>query len=109
MSRIQPRHADVDARFAFGENWREVLNHIDDQRIEIAEKALQSLLGQQRLDGQTFLDVGSGRGLSSRAGRPLGGRVHSFDYDPQSVACTQALRDRYCPGDAQWVVEQGSI
>ena len=109
MSGIQSQHADVDARFSFGENWREFLHHIDDQRIEIAEKALQSLLGQQRLDGLTFLDVGSGSGLSSLAARRLGGRVHSFDYDPQSVACTMALRDRYCPGDALWVVEQGSI
>jgi 2-polyprenyl-6-hydroxyphenyl methylase/3-demethylubiquinone-9 3-methyltransferase len=34
--------------------------------------------------------------------------VHSFDYDPQSVACTGELRRRYCPADAQWTVERGS-
>jgi SAM-dependent methyltransferase len=100
---------DDDTRFSFGENWREFLEHIDDQRIEIAEKAILSLLGQQRLDGLTFLDIGSGSGLSSLAARRLGARVHSFDYDPQSVACTQALRSRYCPDDAEWMVEQGSI
>jgi len=36
-------------------------------------------------------------------------KVYSFDYDPQSVACTQELKRRYFPGDADWVVEQGSV
>jgi len=34
--------------------------------------------------------------------------VHSFDYDEDSVACTQELRRRYFDGDDQWIVEQGS-
>jgi len=34
--------------------------------------------------------------------------VHSFDYDPNSVGCTQELRRRYFPNDPQWIVEQGS-
>src|SRR5215213_1120252 len=100
---------DDDTRFSFGENWREFLEHIDDQRIEIAEKAILSLLGQQRLDGLTFLDIGSGSGLSSLAARRLGARVHSFDYDPQSVACTQELKRRYFPEDSDWTVEEGSV
>ena len=36
----------------------------------------------------------------------LGARVVSFDYDPQSVACTAELRRRYFPGDAEWKVEE---
>src|SRR5215213_3823179 len=99
---------DDDTRFSFGENWREFLEHIDDQRIEIAEKAILSLLGQQRLDGLTFLDIGSGSGLSSLAARRLGARVHSFDFDPQSVACTRELRRRYFNDDPNWAVEEGS-
>jgi 2-polyprenyl-6-hydroxyphenyl methylase/3-demethylubiquinone-9 3-methyltransferase len=35
--------------------------------------------------------------------------VYSFDYDPQSVACTWELRRRYFAGDAQWAVEEGSV
>jgi 2-polyprenyl-6-hydroxyphenyl methylase/3-demethylubiquinone-9 3-methyltransferase len=35
--------------------------------------------------------------------------VHSFDHDPQSVACVAELRRRYSPGDKEWVVEQGSV
>jgi len=48
--------------------------------------------------------------LSSLAARRLGAaRVYSFDYDPQSVACTQELRRRFFPGDAAWTVSQGSV
>jgi 2-polyprenyl-6-hydroxyphenyl methylase/3-demethylubiquinone-9 3-methyltransferase len=67
------------------------------------------MLGVERLDGVTFLDAGSGSGLSSLAARRLGARVHSFDYDTKSVASTQALRDRYSPGDPAWNVERGSV
>ena len=66
------------------------------------------LLGLERLDGLTFVDVGSGSGLSSLVARQLGARVHSFDYDPQSVGCTTELRRRYFPDDPDWVVERGS-
>jgi 2-polyprenyl-6-hydroxyphenyl methylase/3-demethylubiquinone-9 3-methyltransferase len=56
-----------------------------------------------------FLDVGSGSGLFSLAARKMGAMVHSFDFDPQSVACTQELKKRYFVDDDQWVVEQGSV
>jgi 2-polyprenyl-6-hydroxyphenyl methylase/3-demethylubiquinone-9 3-methyltransferase len=36
-------------------------------------------------------------------------RVYSFDYDPQSVACTQELKRRYFEDDADWRIEQGSV
>jgi O-antigen/teichoic acid export membrane protein len=49
----------------------------------------------------SFLDIGSGSGLFSLAARRLGARVRSFDYDPQSVACTAELRRRYFPDDAE--------
>jgi 2-polyprenyl-6-hydroxyphenyl methylase/3-demethylubiquinone-9 3-methyltransferase len=35
--------------------------------------------------------------------------VTSFDFDPQSVACTSELRQRYFPEDEGWVVQQGSV
>ncbi len=98
-----------DRRFGFGENWKSFLAELDDARIAEAEKSLQWLVGRQRLDGVRFLDIGSGSGLSSLAARRLGARVFSFDYDPQSVECTTALRDRFFPGDPDWRVEQGSI
>ncbi len=95
-------------RFEFGKNWLRFLSMLDDARIEHSERALQEMLGQGRLAGATFLDVGSGSGLSSLAARRLGAQVRSFDYDPRSVACTEELRRRYFPGSADWRVEEGS-
>jgi 2-polyprenyl-6-hydroxyphenyl methylase/3-demethylubiquinone-9 3-methyltransferase len=95
-------------RFEFGGNWARFLAVLDEERIAAAERALQQMLEVRRLDGVRFLDIGSGSGLSSLAARRLGARVHSFDYDPQSVACTMELRRRYFPADTQWTVERGS-
>jgi 2-polyprenyl-6-hydroxyphenyl methylase/3-demethylubiquinone-9 3-methyltransferase len=47
--------------------------------------------------------------LFSLAARRLGARVFSFDYDPQSVACTAELRRRYFPHDGAWKIETGSV
>jgi 2-polyprenyl-3-methyl-5-hydroxy-6-metoxy-1,4-benzoquinol methylase len=95
-------------RFAFGENWARFLRVLDEERIAAAEQALQAMLELPRFDGLRFLDIGSGSGLSSLAARRLGARVHSFDYDPQSVASTTELRRRYFPGDIDWTIERGS-
>ena len=67
------------------------------------------MLNTNRLDGRTFLDIGSGSGLFSLAARRLGAHVHSFDVDPQSVACTRELRQRYFPADPDWTVDTGSV
>jgi 2-polyprenyl-6-hydroxyphenyl methylase/3-demethylubiquinone-9 3-methyltransferase len=95
-------------RFAFGANWRRFLDQLDDDRIAQAEESLKALLGVSTLTGQRFLDIGSGSGLFSLAARRLGAQVRSFDYDPESVACTAVLRDRYFPGDREWTVDRGS-
>ena len=79
-------------RFAFGANWARFLSVLDEDRIVEAEKSLQTMLEVQDLKGKTFLDIGSGSGLFSLAARRLGASVHSFDYDPQSVACTAELK-----------------
>jgi 2-polyprenyl-3-methyl-5-hydroxy-6-metoxy-1,4-benzoquinol methylase len=95
-------------RFEFGGNWASFLSVLDNERIAAAERGLQRMLQVERLDGKAFLDIGSGSGLSSLAARRLGARVHSFDYDPQSVACTSELRHRYFSNDDGWTVERGS-
>jgi 2-polyprenyl-6-hydroxyphenyl methylase/3-demethylubiquinone-9 3-methyltransferase len=99
----------MTAPFAFGENWLAFASAITDQQIEEAEQALIALLGERNLEGRRFLDIGSGSGLTSLVARRLGASVHSFDYDPQSVACTAAVRDRLRPGDPHWHVEHGSV
>jgi 2-polyprenyl-3-methyl-5-hydroxy-6-metoxy-1,4-benzoquinol methylase len=108
---VTPTHAVQVARgerFEFGENWRRFLEHVTAERIAAAEQSLCTMLEVPALEGRTFLDIGSGSGLFSLAARRLGARVFSFDYDPQSVACTLELRRRYFDSDPDWRVEEGS-
>ncbi len=96
-------------RFQFGENWRLFLKTLDDDRIEHAVSSMRKMLDVETLAGRTFLDIGSGSGLFSLAARRLGAKVVSFDYDPESVACTETLRERYYPGDPGWSVRVASV
>jgi 2-polyprenyl-3-methyl-5-hydroxy-6-metoxy-1,4-benzoquinol methylase len=96
-------------RFEFGKNWEQFLSVLNDERIAEAEKSLKQMLEVEDLKGKTFLDVGSGSGLFSLAARRLGAEVHSFDYDPHSVACNIELKRRYFPSDMDWVIEEGSV
>lgn len=96
-------------RFSFGSNWAAFLKTLDAERVQTAENSLRVMLGVTDLKNRTFLDAGSGSGLFSLAARRLGAIVHSFDYDPDSVACTKVLRDRFFPGDESWRIDEASI
>jgi len=97
-----------EVRFGFGDNWQRFLRGLTPERIERAEASFRQMLGRDRLDGERMLDIGSGSGLSSLVGWRLGAAVHSFDFDPLSVACTAELQRRFAAGDPRWRVEQGS-
>lgn len=71
--------------------------------------SLKAMLGTQDLAGKSFLDIGSGSGLFSLAARRLGAHVRSFDFDPESVACTRELKRRYFADDHHWQIEDGSV
>jgi 2-polyprenyl-6-hydroxyphenyl methylase/3-demethylubiquinone-9 3-methyltransferase len=103
------REVTAGRRFGFGRNWASFLKRLNQTRIAEAEQNLIEFLGEKTLAGRAFLDVGSGSGLSSLAARRLGSTVTSFDYDGQSVACTEELRRRYLPDDPSWTIEQGSV
>lgn len=103
------KELDTGERFAFGDNWAQFLTVIDEPRIEEAVESLKNMLEVEDLNGKSFLDIGSGSGLFSLAARRLGAKVFSFDYDPQSVACTVELRTRYFDNDKDWTVELGSV
>jgi len=103
------REVSSGSRFRFGRNWAHFLRRVNDARIVEAENNLNQFLGEGSLANKTFLDIGSGSGLSSLAARRLGATVLSFDFDTQSVACTEELRRRYRPGDGSWTIEQGSV
>ena len=95
-------------RFEFGKNWARFLSGLDDTRIARAEESLRAMLEFADLEGKSFLDIGSGSGLFSLAARRLGARVHSLDFDPDSVACTRELRRRYFQNDEEWTIDEGS-
>ena len=95
-------------RFEFGQNWSQFLASVDDERIQRAEQSLREMLEVESLAGKTFLDIGSGSGLFSLAARRLGARVHSFDFDPKSVACTRELKKNYFDDDDSWQIQEAS-
>ena len=79
-------------RFQFGENWKIFLKSLNQQKINFSKKSLLDFLSEKDLDDKTFLDVGSGSGLSSLVAKIAGAEVHSFDYDINSVKCTEHLK-----------------
>lgn len=99
----------IDKRFGFGKNWARFLTYLNEARILEAEKSLQEKLGVATLEGKIFLDIGSGSGVFSLAAHRLGATVYSFDYDKDSVGCTQYLKNQYGKSLPSWTVEQGSV
>ena len=97
------------SRYGFGHNWQRFIAEIDEPRIALAEKHLSEMIEMPDLRGRSFLDIGSGSGLFSLAATRLGAiRVHSFDYDPSSVAATEELKQRFAAG-TDWTIEQGDV
>ncbi|NNL99338.1 MAG: methyltransferase domain-containing protein [Gammaproteobacteria bacterium] len=96
-------------RFAFGRNWSQFLEGLDDEKLRVAAEALMSALGGTSLAGKRFLDIGCGSGIVSLTARQLGATVVSFDYDKDSVGCAEKLRERYFADDPDWAVSQGSV
>jgi len=105
VAAVQP----AGKRFEFGKNWRQFIKVLTPERVAAAESSLISMLSCSTLRGKTFLDIGCGSGLFSLAARRLGAQVHSFDYDLNSVSCTEELRRSYFPDDDKWTVEAGSV
>lgn len=109
MTDLHSDEVSQGERFEFGSNWRSFLNTLNNERVTEAMRSLKEMLGVTDLSGKRFLDIGSGSGLFSLAARCMGAEVHSFDYDPASVACTKELRNRYFNHDDKWIVEEGSV
>lgn len=109
MDRAFEIEIEKGERFQFGQNWQRFLSLLNEERILEAENFLKEKLGFPNLQGKSFLDIGSGSGLFSLAARRLGGRIYSFDYDPDSIACTEELKHLYYDRDPQWTIERGSV
>lgn len=101
-----PTPVEAEPRFGFGANWAEYSQHIDEDRLASARESLSSRLGDLR--GRTLLDLGCGSGLFSVAALQLGAaRLHSVDYDADSVATAVALKRMFAPDDDRWTIERG--
>jgi len=82
---------------------------VDGARLEQAVQSLRRLLPEAEIQGRTFLDVGSGSGLSSLSALKLGAAsVLALDFDPASVATTTRLLSRFA-ADGEWRCLQASV
>ena len=96
-------------RFEFGKNWKSYLELLSEDKIKIAELSLKEMIGVDDLTGKTFLDIGCGSGLFSLAAKNLNAtKVHSIDFDNESVECTKFLKEKYHP-DSSWVIEERPV
>jgi 2-polyprenyl-6-hydroxyphenyl methylase/3-demethylubiquinone-9 3-methyltransferase len=90
---------DQQSHFAFGRNWLDYADKIDEAKIARAMGSLRRLSGRPRLDGLSFLDIGCGSGLSALAAVRLGARrVVGVDIDPDSVQAATNVFARFAPG-----------
>jgi SAM-dependent methyltransferase len=98
-----------ESHFGFGKNWAEYAEKIGEAEIKEAVDGLSRLLGEERLDGKRFLDIGCGSGVHSLAALLSGAaEVVALDIDPDSVTTTRAVLDRHFP-DGNFKVEQRSV
>lgn len=96
-------------RFNFGDNWRAYADTLNDAKINEAVRNLQHLLGEQRIERKSFLDIGCGSGVHTLAAIKMGASsITAFDFDPQSVATTRDVLQQYAP-DFPATVKQRSI
>jgi 2-polyprenyl-6-hydroxyphenyl methylase/3-demethylubiquinone-9 3-methyltransferase len=100
---------DQSKHFAFGKNWADYSRTITEADIEAAKTELQRLLDVDSLAGRSFLDIGCGSGIHSLCALNLGAKsVYAIDIDPDSVATTRAVLEKYWEGD-NFKVEQKNI
>ena len=86
-------------RFRFGENWKDFLSTISEERIGEAERGLLRLFPDGQLRAAKFLDVGCGSGLSMLAAHRLGAAsVDGIDIDQDSVDAARSLLSGHIDG-----------
>jgi 2-polyprenyl-6-hydroxyphenyl methylase/3-demethylubiquinone-9 3-methyltransferase len=91
--------------FEFGKNWESYASLIDDSRLAAAMENVRSLAGDIR--GMSFLDIGSGSGLFSKAALRMGAhRVVAVDLDENAVRTTRAV---LAGEDGEWEVLEASL
>ena len=98
---------DRDSHFEFGQNWQDYSKTIDAARIRSSVDGLRRLF-PDGLTGKTFLDIGCGSGLHSRAALALGAsHVVATDLDANSVAAARSVLSSE-PAD-RWEAREQSV
>lgn len=88
----------VESHFAFGKNWLDCAEKIDEAKIAQAVADLMRLSGRERFEGLSFLDIGCGSGLHSLAAIRMGAaRVVGVDIDADSVVASRNTLARFVP------------
>jgi SAM-dependent methyltransferase len=115
MTMMNMNEADltsVETHFAFGRNWAEFSEKVDETEIGEAERGLRRLIEEKEIVSRSFLDIGCGSGLHALAALRLGAkRVVAFDIDANSVATAKAMLERHASPEAagNWQVEEKSV
>jgi 2-polyprenyl-6-hydroxyphenyl methylase/3-demethylubiquinone-9 3-methyltransferase len=96
-----------ETHFDFGKNWEQFATGLTNESVEQAVEGLRKLCPD--LVGRSFLDIGSGSGLSAVAALELGAsRVVALDIDQNSVSTSRAVLSRFAP-HGPWEVAQRSV
>lgn len=98
-------------RFGFGKNWISFSKNITQDKISMSEDTLKEFFDVKDFNNSSFIDVGCGSGLFSLAAHKLGAKVKSFDFDINSVICTQEIKKDFSISKEtlEWNIEEGSI
>lgn len=85
--------------FDFGENWRRYSTvALDAARVQAAREALIELVGQARVSGKRFLDVGCGSGIVAiAAAHCSAAEVVGIDISADAVEVSRKNATRYGP------------
>ncbi len=83
--------------FNFGKNWRRFSENVmDNHRLEMASNSLKELIGQEKIKGSTFLDIGCGSGIFAIAASLAGAqKAIGIDISKESIEASISNKERF--------------
>lgn len=102
--------SEIKKRFSFGKNWKRYVKTVGEKEHLAAKRWLFGAVQDLDVVNSSFLDIGCGSGLFSRAAIDIGfANVVSFDYDIDSVEASIELKQKLSTKDLSWEIKQGSV